>query len=121
MSLTRRQKWRSDNVEYDSITRANKATIDTEKNIADEEMSQKGLVITRYGHRQLVESSTGELFQCTGRQNLGLSVAGDEVIFHPVGGTEGIVTAILPRGNELTQKKQIDCHKHRPALACCSD
>jgi ribosome biogenesis GTPase len=70
-------------------------------------MSQKGLVITRYGHRQLVESSTGEFFQCTGRQNLGLSVAGDEVIFQPVGGTEGIVTAILPRGNELTQKNKL--------------
>ena len=107
MSLTRRQKWRIEKVQSERIARANKATIDTEKNIADEEMSQKGLVITRYGHRQLVESSTGELFQCTGRQNLGLSVAGDEVIFHPVGGTEGIVTAILPRGNELTQKNKL--------------
>ena len=107
MSLTRRQKWRIEKVQSERIARANKATIDNEKNIADEEMSQKGLVITRYGHRQLVESSTGELFQCTGRQNLGLSVAGDEVIFHPVGGTEGIVTAILPRGNELTQKNKL--------------
>ena len=107
MSLTRRQKWRIEKVQSERIARANKATIETEKNIADEEMSQKGLVITRYGHRQLVESSTGELFQCTGRQNLGLSVAGDEVIFHPVGGTEGIVTAVLPRGNELTQKNKL--------------
>ena len=107
MSLTRRQKWRIEKVQSERIARANKATIETEKNITNEEMSQKGLVITRYGHRQLVESSTGELFQCTGRQNLGLSVAGDEVIFHPVGGTEGIVTAILPRGNELTQKNKL--------------
>ena len=107
MSLTRRQKGRIEKVQSERIARANKATIETEKDIADEEMSQKGLVITRYGHRQLVESSTGELFQCTGRQNLGLSVAGDEVIFHPVGGTEGIVTAILPRGNELTQKNKL--------------
>jgi len=107
MSLTRRQKWRIEKVHSERIARANKIAIETEKNITNEEMSQKGLVITRYGHRQLVESSTGELFQCTGRQNLGLSVAGDEVIFQPVGGTEGIVTAILPRGNELTQKNKL--------------
>jgi ribosome biogenesis GTPase len=107
MSLTRRQKWRIEKVQSERIARANKAVIEAEKNITNEEMSQKGLVITRYGHRQLVESSTGELFQCTGRQNLGLSVAGDEVIFQPVGGTEGIVTAILPRGNELTQKNKL--------------
>jgi ribosome biogenesis GTPase len=107
MSLTRRQKWRIEKVQSERIARANKAVIEAEKNITNEEMSQKGLVITRYGHRQLVESSTGELFQCTGRQNLGLSVAGDEVIFQPVGVTEGIVTAILPRGNELTQKNKL--------------
>jgi len=107
MSLTRRQKWRIEKVHSERIARANKIAIETEKNITNEELSQKGLVITRYGHRQLVESSTGELFQCTGRQNLGLSVAGDEVIFQPVGGTEGIVTAILPRGNELTQKNKL--------------
>ena len=107
MSLTRRQKWRIEKVQSERIARANKAVIETEKNITNEEMSQKGLVITRYGHRQLVESSTGELFQCTGRQNIGLSVAGDEVIFQPVSDTEGIVTAILPRGNELTQKNKL--------------
>ena len=107
MSLTRRQKWRIEKVQSERIARANKAAIETEKNITNEEMSQKGLVITRYGQRQLVESSTGELFQCTGRQNIGLSVAGDEVIFQPAGGIEGIVTAILPRGNELSQKNKL--------------
>ena len=107
MSLTRRQKWRIEKVQSERIARANKAAIETEKNITNEEMSQKGLVITRYGHRQLVESSTGELFQCTGRQNIGLSVAGDEVIFQPAGGIEGIVTAILPRENELSQKNKL--------------
>jgi len=107
MSLTRRQKWRIEKVQSERIARANKAAIETEKNITNEELSQKGRVITRYGQRQLVESSTGELFQCTGRQNLGLSVAGDEVIFQPAGGIEGIVTAILPRGNELSQKNKL--------------
>ena len=107
MSLTRRQKWRIEKVQSERIARANKAAIETEKNIINEELSQKGRVITRYGQRQLVESSSGELFQCTGRQNIGLSVAGDEVIFQPAGGIEGIVTAILPRGNELSQKNKL--------------
>ena len=107
MSLTRRQKWRIEKVQSERIARANKAVIETEKNITNDEISHKGLVITKYGQRQLVESSTGELFQCTSRQNLGLSVAGDEVIFQPAGGTEGIVTAILPRENELTQKNKL--------------
>jgi len=99
MSLTRRQKWRIEKVQSERIARANKASIETEKNITNEELSQKVRVITRYGQRQLVESSTLVLFQCTGRQNIGLSVAGDEVIFQPAGGIEGIVTAILPREN----------------------
>ena len=107
MSLTRRQKWRIEKVQSERIARANKAAIETEKNFTNKEVSQKGRVITRYGQRQLVESSTGKLFQCTGRQNIGLSVAGDEVIFQSAGGIEGIVTAILPRENELSQKNKL--------------
>ena len=107
MSLTRRQKWRIEKVQSERIARANKTSIETKKINIFEEVSQKGLVITRYGQRQLVESSTKELFQCTGRQNIGLSVAGDVVIFQPAGGIEGIVTAILPRKNELSQKNKL--------------
>ena len=107
MSLTRRQKWHIEKVQSERIARAKKAAIENEKNIKNEELSQKGRVITRYGQRQLVESPTGDLFQCTGRQNIGLSVAGDEVIFQPAGGIEGIVTAILPRQNELSQKNKL--------------
>jgi len=107
MPLTRRQKWRIEKVQSERIARANKSAIETEKKTTNEELSQKGRVITRYGQRQLVESSTGELFQCTGRQNIGLSVAGDEVIFQSAGGIEGIVTAVLPRENELSQKNKL--------------
>ena len=71
MSLTRRQKWRIEKVQSERIARANKAAIETEKNITNEEISQIGRVITRYAQRQLVESSTGELFQCTSRQKIG--------------------------------------------------
>jgi len=107
MSLTRRQKWRIEKVQSERIERANKAASKTENQLTNKELSQKGRVITRYGQRQLVESSSGELFQCTGRQNIGLSVAGDEVIFQPADDTEGIVTAILPRANELLQKNKL--------------
>jgi len=107
MPLTRRQKWRIEKVQSERIARANKAAIENEKNIKNKEISEIGRVITRYGQRQLVKSSTGQLFQCTGRQNIGLSVAGDEVTFKPADGIEGIVTAILPRKNELSQKNKL--------------
>jgi len=107
MSLTRRQKWRIEKVQSERIARATKAAAKNEKKLTNKEVSQKGRVITRYGQRQLVESTSGELFQCTGRQNIGLSVAGDEVIFQPADNIEGIVTAILPRVNELSQKNKL--------------
>jgi len=107
MSLNRRQKWRIEKVQSERIERANKVAAKTEKKLTNKELSQKGRVITRYGQRQLVESSSGEFFQCTSRQNIGLSVAGDEVIFQPADSIEGIVTAILPRVNELSQKNKL--------------
>ena len=39
MSLTRRQKWRIEKVQSERIARANKALIETEKNITNEEVS----------------------------------------------------------------------------------
>ena len=107
MALTRRQKWRIEKVQSEKIARANKALSKTENNKLSDEKEQQGLVITRYGQRQLVESLTGELFQSTGRKNIGLSVAGDQVLFQPAGGNEGIVTAIYPRRNELKRQDRL--------------
>ena len=107
MALTRRQKWRIEKVQSEKIARANKALTKTENNKLSDEKEQQGLVITRYGQRQLVESRTGELFQSTGRKNIGLSVAGDQVLFLPAGGNEGIVTAIYPRRNELKRQDRL--------------
>ena len=47
MPLTRRQKWRIEKVQSERIARANKAAIENEKNIKNEEVSQIGRVITR--------------------------------------------------------------------------
>ena len=62
---------------------------------------QSGLVITRYGQHVLVEAEDGQLLQCTGRQNIELSVAGDQVVFQSTGDDTGVVTALLPRENRL--------------------
>ena len=107
MALTRRQKWRIEKVQSEKVSRANKASTKTENSIVSIEKEQKGVVITRYGQRQLVESTSGHLFQSTGRKNIGLSVAGDEVLFQSAGGDEGIVTAIYPRKNELKRQGRL--------------
>ena len=107
MTLTRRQKWRIEKVQSEKISRANNASIKAETNIENSAEELQGLVITRYGQRQLVESNNGDLFQATGRQNIGLSVAGDRVLFQKVEGDEGVVTAIYPRKTELKRQDRL--------------
>jgi ribosome biogenesis GTPase len=107
MTLTRRQKWRIEKVQSEKISRANNASIKAESNIENSAEELQGLVITRYGQRQLVESNNGDLFQATGRQNIGLSVAGDRVLFQKVEGDEGVVTAVYPRKTELKRQDRL--------------
>ena len=107
MTLTRRQKWRIEKVQSEKISRANKASIKAESSIEKGTKELQGLVITRYGQRQLVESNNGDLFQATGRQNIGLSVAGDRVLFQKVEGDEGVVTAVYPRKTELKRQDRL--------------
>ena len=107
MTLTRRQKWRIEKVQSEKISRANNASIKAESIIEKGTEELQGLVITRYGQRQLVESNNGDLFQATGRQNIGLSVAGDRVLFQKVEGDEGVVTAIYPRKTELKRQDRL--------------
>jgi len=107
LTLNRRQKWRVEKIQSERIARANRASdkAESETNVSGKQ--QKGRVITRYGQRQLVESSDGELFQCTSRRNIELSVAGDEVIFQPTDNDNGIVTALLPRKSELKRQNKL--------------
>ena len=107
MTLTRRQKWRIEKVQSEKISRANNASIKAESSIEKGTKELQGLVITRYGQRQLIESNNGNLFQATGRQNIGLSVAGDRVLFQKVEGDEGVVTAIYPRKTELKRQDRL--------------
>ncbi|MBT3854848.1 MAG: ribosome small subunit-dependent GTPase A, partial [Thiotrichales bacterium] len=55
MPLTRKQKWRIDKVQSEKIARADKASLKAESQLESNEKEYTGMVITRYGQRQLVE------------------------------------------------------------------
>ena len=107
MSLTRRQKWRIEKIQAERIARANKASDNSEDLLDNAGEAKTGLVITRYGQHLLVEAESGELYQCTGRRNIELSVAGDQVIFQIIGNDEGVVTALLERDNLLRRSQKV--------------
>lgn len=112
-TLTRRQKWRIEKIQAQRIARANKAANKTENhsgarlNATTSAAPLSGQVITRYGQHTLVEDDLGQYYQCTGRQNIALSVAGDRVIFQPISQDEGVITALLPRINTLNRSGKI--------------
>ncbi len=107
MSLTRRQKWRIEKIQAERIARANRAADNSDDAELDDEDAQTGLVITRYGQRLLVEAESGEMLQCTGRRNIELSVAGDQVIYQTTDNGEGVVTALLARENSLVRSQKL--------------
>ena len=106
MSLTRKQKWRIDKVQSEKIARADKAASKAESEL-DDDKEYQGIVITRYGQRQLVEDKNGRVFQSISRQNIGFSVAGDKVLFQKTKHDDAIVTAIYPRDNELKRQDKL--------------
>ena len=106
MPLTRKQKWRIDKVQSEKIARANKAALKVESQLQDN-VEYPGIVITRYGQRQLIEAENGDLFQSVSRQNIGFSVAGDRILFQKTKHDEAIVTAIYPRDTELKRQDKL--------------
>ena len=107
MSLTRRQKWRIEKIQSERIARAQKSAQNSESLLNDAQDEQTGLVITRYGQHLLVEAENGKLFKCTGRQNIELSVAGDQVAFQAIDNDKGVVSALFDRENELKRSERI--------------
>ena len=107
MPLTRKQKWRIDKVQSEKIARAGKAASKVESQLNEDEIEHSGKVITRYGQRQLVENEQGRVYQSVSRQNIGLSVAGDRVLFQKTKHDEAIVTAIYPRDSELKRQGKL--------------
>ncbi len=107
MSLTRRQKWRIKKIQTERISRAQRASSNSEALLGNAGEAQAGLVITRYGQHLLVENESGELFKCTGRQNIDLSVAGDQIIFQATDNNNGVITALLERDNQLNRSQKL--------------
>ena len=107
MSLTRRQKWRIEKIQSERIARAKKSAQNSESLLNDAQDEQTGLVITRYGQHLLVEAENDKLFKCTGRQNIELSVAGDQVAFQAIDNDKGVVSALFDRENELKRSERI--------------
>ncbi len=107
MPLTRKQKWRIDKVQSEKIARADKAALQVEAQLKNNEIEYLGLVITRFGQRQLIEAENGEVFQAVSRQNIGLSVAGDRILFQKTKHDDAIVTAIYPRESELKRQDKL--------------
>ncbi|ABL02340.1 ribosome small subunit-dependent GTPase A [Candidatus Ruthia magnifica str. Cm (Calyptogena magnifica)] len=95
------QKWRLKKTQVERIARTNKASNNFEELPVNTNKKQTGLVITRYGQRLLVKANSGELYQCTARRNIDLSIAGDQVIFQITQSNQGIVTALIKRHNQL--------------------
>jgi len=105
--LTRKQKWRIDKVQSEKIARADKAALQVEAQLKNNEIEYLGLVITRFGQRQLIEAENGEVFQAVCRQNIGFSVAGDRILFQKTKHDDAIVTAIYPRESELKRQDKL--------------
>ena len=107
MPLTRKQKWRIDKVQSEKIARADKAALKVESQIHDDDDEYPGIVINRYGQRQLVEAENGDLYQSVSHLNIGFSVAGDRILFQKTKYDEAIVTAIYPRDTELKRQDKL--------------
>ncbi|MCB1733956.1 MAG: small ribosomal subunit biogenesis GTPase RsgA [Gammaproteobacteria bacterium] len=60
-----------------------------------------GRVITNFGKSLLVEDDDGSLVRCVPRQNLGLVVCGDTVVWQPSAQGDGVVSALNARRSVL--------------------
>lgn len=99
--LTQRQQTRAADLQQKRVARAQSHDIETvEANLGS---AQDGRIISHFGVKVLVESTSGAHFTCNVRQNLGSLVVGDEVIWQAQTNiaNEGIVIAAKPRRNLL--------------------
>jgi len=78
---------------------------------------QPGRVMAHYGQTLEVQNQEGLIFKCFARQNLGLLVAGDRVLFCQ-SDQEGVITARLPRKSFLQRP---DIHKGQKGIAANID
>ncbi|MGE0079921.1 MAG: small ribosomal subunit biogenesis GTPase RsgA [Thiohalomonadaceae bacterium] len=102
--LTRRQAWRVNKIQEERLRRAERraaALLSGEDEFSG--LERFGRVIANYGALLEVEDEAGGLQRCASRQNLGLPVVGDEVVWQAGREGLGVVTAIRPRRSLLAR------------------
>lgn len=68
---------------------------------------QEGRVITNFGTALLIEDADGRQHRCVSRQNIGLLVAGDRVIWQSAQQGDSVVSAGLARRTTLARKDRL--------------
>lgn len=72
-------------------------------------------MIVRHGGNLAVEDGEGRITLCVSRRHIGHPVCGDRVVWQRASGTQGVVTAILPRSTVLSRP---DCGgREKPLVA----
>ena len=69
--------------------------------------ASNGILFNHESPRRGIDFVTSKIIRNALLIKKGEKERGDEVIFQPAGGIEGIVTAILPRENQLSQKNKL--------------
>ncbi|MCK9532961.1 MAG: small ribosomal subunit biogenesis GTPase RsgA [Gammaproteobacteria bacterium] len=101
--LTRRQAWRVNKIQEERLRRAERKTAAVTDTDPADGPERFGRVMANYGALLEIEDETGAVHRCACRQNLGLPVVGDEVVWQA--GREGlsVVTALRPRRSLLAR------------------
>lgn len=68
---------------------------------------EQGLVISNFGPALLIEDQNGDQSRCVTRQNIGLPVAGDKVIWQRSQQGDGVVSALLERSTTFARKDRL--------------
>lgn len=102
--LNRRQQWRIEKIQQERQQRLEKkqARLNEEIDPGTLGAEEEGLVIANFGASLEIEDQQGESRRCLLRQNLPPLVVGDRVIWQRAS-EGGVITARLPRRNELAR------------------
>lgn len=103
--LTRRQAQHVKRIQERRLARAEQRiheqlTVKEDNRLGPEEI---GVVLANFGSSLMVEDQSSRLVRCVPRANLDLIVSGDQVVMQHETESDGVVTALVPRRNELTR------------------
>ena len=76
---------------YQTLTQSNNSLHD----------AQPGLVITRFGRQAEIETDNKQRVHCSIRPNLEAIVAGDKIVWQPIGEHQGVIVSCCPRQSVL--------------------